>query len=168
MDQDQDPHVGNIDDALEQLTAKLGGNQVRLGRIWRDVVGRDIAAHTVPTSLREGVLRVACDSGVWATELRGLATDILQRWAEYSHEAPPTSIRPWVDAARVQDPKQGLIDPRPAAETIEPSVTHLASLSPETVRRIHDMTEVVPDPRLRASLIKAIILAEMMHNDQPS
>ena len=51
----------------------------RLFERWGEIVGRDIAAHVEPTSLRDGVLRVRTDSPAWATEVSYLAADISSR-----------------------------------------------------------------------------------------
>lgn len=46
---------------------------------WRKLVGPEIAAHASPVSLDGGVLTVAADSTVWATQLRLLGPQLLQR-----------------------------------------------------------------------------------------
>jgi predicted nucleic acid-binding Zn ribbon protein len=37
---------------------------------WSDLVGEDVARHSTPRALREGVLFLAVDHGGWVTELR--------------------------------------------------------------------------------------------------
>jgi predicted nucleic acid-binding Zn ribbon protein len=46
---------------------------------WAEIVGPDLAAHTQPEALREGELIVAADSTAWATQLRLLAAQLVQR-----------------------------------------------------------------------------------------
>jgi predicted nucleic acid-binding Zn ribbon protein len=46
---------------------------------WEDAVGPGVAAHADPVSLSRGTLLVAVDEPAWATELRYLGGDILQR-----------------------------------------------------------------------------------------
>jgi len=50
--------------AEPKMSAGLGGRRVAL--IWRDTVGPDVAAHTVPEAIRGGVLHVVVDDPVRA------------------------------------------------------------------------------------------------------
>ena len=49
---------------------------------WAGIVGADIAAHSTPTSLRDGELHVAAQSTAWATQLRLLSARMLARIVE--------------------------------------------------------------------------------------
>jgi predicted nucleic acid-binding Zn ribbon protein len=49
----------------------------RVQGVWSDVVGPRLAAAAAPVSERDGVVTVACESGVWAQELDLLAPDLL-------------------------------------------------------------------------------------------
>lgn len=51
----------------------------RVQAAWPEVAGRAVAAAATPVSERDGVLTVACESGVWAEELALLAPDLLAR-----------------------------------------------------------------------------------------
>src|SRR4051794_15614964 len=44
---------------------------------WKDVAGERLAAAAAPVSERDGVVTVACESGMWAQELDLLAPDLL-------------------------------------------------------------------------------------------
>lgn len=46
---------------------------------WKEVAGDRMAAAATPVSERDGVVTVACESGVWAQELDLLAPDLLAR-----------------------------------------------------------------------------------------
>jgi predicted nucleic acid-binding Zn ribbon protein len=46
---------------------------------WAQIVGADLAGHTQPESLRDGELTVIADSTAWATQLRLLAAQLVQR-----------------------------------------------------------------------------------------
>ncbi len=46
---------------------------------WRAVVGDQIAAHAVPTSLHDGVLTVSAESTAWATQLRMVQAQLLAK-----------------------------------------------------------------------------------------
>ena len=46
---------------------------------WRELVGESMAAHVTPRSLRDGLLTLVVDDPVWATQLRFLEGDLLER-----------------------------------------------------------------------------------------
>jgi predicted nucleic acid-binding Zn ribbon protein len=46
---------------------------------WKEVAGERMAAAATPASERDGVVTIACESGVWAHELDLLAPDLLAR-----------------------------------------------------------------------------------------
>ena len=49
----------------------------RVQAVWSEVAGPRLAAAAAPVSERDGVVTVACESGVWAQELDLLASDLL-------------------------------------------------------------------------------------------
>jgi predicted nucleic acid-binding Zn ribbon protein len=49
----------------------------RVQAAWKGVAGPRLADAAAPISERDGVVTVACESGVWAQELELLAPDIL-------------------------------------------------------------------------------------------
>src|SRR5271165_5661447 len=46
---------------------------------WGEIVGSDLAAHTMPESLTDGELTVTADSTAWATQVRLLAGQLVRR-----------------------------------------------------------------------------------------
>jgi len=69
--------------AIEGLVADTGwelavATASVFGR-WAQIVGADLAAHTVPEGLADGELVVAADSTAWATQLRLLAPQLVRR-----------------------------------------------------------------------------------------
>lgn len=56
-------------------------NQGRVFADWAGLVGRDVAAHCRPESLRERELTVQAESTAWATQLRLLSSTMLARLA---------------------------------------------------------------------------------------
>src|SRR5262249_53270082 len=46
---------------------------------WAQIVGPDLAAHTAPDGLTDGVLTVTADSTAWATQVQLLAADLVRR-----------------------------------------------------------------------------------------
>jgi predicted nucleic acid-binding Zn ribbon protein len=91
--------------ALGELTRRLepSSELARVQAAWGQVVGEDIASHCEPVAVRAGVLRVACDEAVWASELELLAPDLLAGMAAREGLPPLTSLRASADLAR--DPK---------------------------------------------------------------
>ena len=51
----------------------------RVQAAWTEVAGDRMAAAAAPVSERDGVVTVACESGVWAQELDLLGPDLLMR-----------------------------------------------------------------------------------------
>ena len=49
----------------------------RVQAAWKGVAGPRLAEAAAPVSERDGVVTVACESGVWAQELELLAPDLL-------------------------------------------------------------------------------------------
>ena len=46
---------------------------------WAQIVGADLAAHTMPERLTDGELTVVADSTAWATQVRLLASQLVKR-----------------------------------------------------------------------------------------
>jgi predicted nucleic acid-binding Zn ribbon protein len=69
--------------AIDALVTETGWDvPVATGSVfarWAQIVGPDLAAHTVPDHLADGELVVAADSTAWATQLRLLAADLIRR-----------------------------------------------------------------------------------------
>ena len=51
----------------------------RVQAAWKGVAGPRLAEAAAPVSERDGVVTVACESGVWAQELELLAPDLAER-----------------------------------------------------------------------------------------
>jgi predicted nucleic acid-binding Zn ribbon protein len=49
----------------------------RVQAVWSEVAGPRLTVAAAPVSERDGVVTVACESGVWAQELELLAPDLL-------------------------------------------------------------------------------------------
>src|SRR5699024_2767272 len=81
---DRDPQaLGRL--ATRLATERGWSNQLAGGQVfarWRSLVGEDVAAHTQPTSLDDGVLSVRAESTAWATQLRLLQRQLIKRIAD--------------------------------------------------------------------------------------
>ena len=86
-----------LSDALAAVGKELGlapGNvHGELDAHWIDVVGADVAAHARLVSVRDGVLTVAVDDPIWATQLRYLETAVVQRAAALVGPDAVTAVR---------------------------------------------------------------------------
>ncbi|HLP22698.1 MAG TPA: DciA family protein [Microbacteriaceae bacterium] len=60
---------------------------------WPEIAGPDVAAHTEPVSLDEGILTVRCDSTAWATQLGFLRYDLAHQLQEEIPHAGVESVR---------------------------------------------------------------------------
>ena len=80
-------------DDPQPLTAAVGGllsargwrEKAAVGAVfghWPDIVGPQLALHTKPESFESGELTVSADSSAWATQVRLMAPQILQRLGE--------------------------------------------------------------------------------------
>jgi predicted nucleic acid-binding Zn ribbon protein len=78
---DVDPRP--VSESLDRVTRALGAPKARelatLFARWETVVGREIAQHAEPRSLRDGVLILLVDQPAWATQLRYLVPELLAR-----------------------------------------------------------------------------------------
>lgn len=75
---------------LGRIASRLAGergwsDKLAGGRVfdrWASLVGEDVAEHTTPVSLTDGELTVQAQSTAWATQLRLLRRQLLQRIAD--------------------------------------------------------------------------------------
>lgn len=83
LDEDGGPRP--VRASLDALARKLGAPKASVLELlfdgWADVVGDAIASHAHPLALRNGALAVGVDNPAWATELRSLTPQILERCA---------------------------------------------------------------------------------------
>ena len=72
-----------LSDALAKVGAEFGlapdGAHATLDTRWAEVMGADVAAHAHLVSVRDGVLTVAVDDPIWATQLRYLEPAVVTR-----------------------------------------------------------------------------------------
>lgn len=82
--------------SLDAVTRRLGVDDSKgFGRLfaqWPAIVGEAMAAHVQPVRLDQGSLVVVVDHPAWATQIRRLGDDLLQRVAEETGGARPTRL----------------------------------------------------------------------------
>lgn len=73
-------HIGAILKKM-QKTTPLGKNleQAKIWEHWEELVGKHLAAHCRPHSIKEGNLRIIVESPVWMHKLSYLKWDLLLR-----------------------------------------------------------------------------------------
>jgi predicted nucleic acid-binding Zn ribbon protein len=85
-----------LDSSLDEVSKRLGLEGSRgIGRIfasWPDAVGPAMAEHVQPIKLDGDVLVVAVDHPAWATQVRRLGDDLLDRVAERADVPRPARL----------------------------------------------------------------------------
>jgi predicted nucleic acid-binding Zn ribbon protein len=89
-----------LKDLLAPFGQRLGmRDPAETGRVWArwsEIVGPAIAEHCVPSSLRDGILRLRTDSPGWATEVGYLAEEIRRLVNETTGADLVSEVRVWV------------------------------------------------------------------------
>src|SRR5919109_4717827 len=131
------------------LTAALRGKpaekRLKEGRIWllwEEAVGRQIASHARPVTLRDGVLTVAVANAPWMQELNFLQRGLAEKLNSLLGEPIVREI--FLKAGRIEPPRPPEPEPRPAARELTPAEQEL----------IDAETAAVDDPEIRASLAR--------------
>lgn len=92
---ERDPR--RVGEYLDRATDGIGvPNAALLGMLfskWPQLVGDDIAAHTEPRSLREGVLTVSVDQPAWAAQLGYLGSDLVVKIASFTGSSEVSEIQ---------------------------------------------------------------------------
>ena len=91
----------SIGDAAALVGDELGLAEprsfTRLVDAWNDVVGDAVAQHSRPRGVRNGVLDIAVDAPAWATQLRYLEADLVDRASRLVGPGVVTAVRISVD-----------------------------------------------------------------------
>ena len=122
--------------------------------VWADIVGEKIASATEARDIRDGVLRVACRSSVWANELMMLKPQLLKRLSEAVGQAVVKDIR--FSAERLPKiPPPPVISDEAQAVTTDPAVEAEAEAAAKAV------AELVKDAELSAKIHRAVRTATL-------
>jgi predicted nucleic acid-binding Zn ribbon protein len=99
-----------IGEAIAAVGEEFGiGDPRAVGRLevaWVDVVGSAVAQHARIRSLRRGVLTIAVDAAPWATQLRYLESEIVDRAASVLGSGQVTSARVVVESRPLEGPRE--------------------------------------------------------------
>lgn len=97
----------SVGDAAAMIGAELGLADPRsFGRLtaaWSEIVGEAIAQHSRVRGIRNGVLEVAVDGAVWATQLRYLEADLVERASRLVGASVVTAVRVSIDSGPQDD-----------------------------------------------------------------
>ncbi|PLX73328.1 MAG: DUF721 domain-containing protein [Desulfuromonas sp.] len=136
-------HVGGL---LDQLLAKLGLEerleQAKALVIWESVVGPQIAAHTRPLKIRDGVIEVCVDQPVWMQQLQLMKPQILGKLNAALGEAPLRDIFL----------KRGKVTGRSGPSVRQSLPWQQVTLDGREKQEIEQMVEAICDPKLRWEL----------------
>lgn len=116
-----------IRDVLGAVGAKVGlAGAIHAGKIraaWTEIVGEQMAAHVVPTSLRDSTLRLKASTSVWATEVGYLTSDIIARANAVLGFEAVSQVKIWVgtDSSGRTDTPDAPARRGPAAAPIRPT-----------------------------------------------
>lgn len=86
------PLGASLDAVSRRLGVKDSKGFGRLFAQWPEIVGEAMASHVQPVRLDRGVLLVVVDHPAWATQVRRLGDQLLQRVAEETGAARPTRL----------------------------------------------------------------------------
>ncbi len=154
---------------LTQIMERWGAGRASKGALavarWPEFAGPVIAAHARARHVKRGVLTVAVDSHVWATELTTYTPVLVDRINSAVGPGTVTSIR--FDAGRYDPRGPGLRGRGPvgpddgALAWAQPDVTDLAAvrLPPEDQDLVRDLSARAGDPELSRAVGRWLTLA---------
>ena len=86
-----------VSESLDRITRHMGAPKASVMTTvfagWDELVGRELADHARPESLRSGVLTIVADDPAWAAQLRFLAADIVARVAAATGPSEVVDVR---------------------------------------------------------------------------
>ena len=100
----------SIGDAAALVGDELGLAEprsfARLVDGWNDVVGDAVARHSRPRGVRNGVLDIVVDAPAWATQLRYLEADLVERASRLVGPGVVAAVRVSVDPGPSETPAE--------------------------------------------------------------
>jgi predicted nucleic acid-binding Zn ribbon protein len=92
-DHDPEPIGKLIQKVLGDLGLDEPARVVRVAERWEEAVGREIADHCTPISLRGGVLEARVESSVWSQQLQPRRPEMLAGLRRVFGDEAPTNVR---------------------------------------------------------------------------
>ncbi|MDF1542048.1 MAG: DUF721 domain-containing protein [Anaerosomatales bacterium] len=149
--------VGDAMKSVIRGSDRRGGLlKARAAEVWEEVVGPDIAGHTVGMGVRAGELNVHVDSHAWATQLTLMSEELRDRINTALGESSVRSVRFTVSSAvseaRAQKNTEVQARRRYGGEVVEP-----VPLSDEETREIVEAAGEIDSDSVREAAIRARI-----------
>jgi len=141
---DNDLDIGSISSQLDRRFGRLGGGFGVVLAAWERVVGHQIARHAMPTSLREGILRVRCDDATWTSEIMHMGPAIARRLHDELGQRAPRQLKAYTG-------RVGYVPEAP-----EPVADPLPELDDSTQAQLALLAQKIVDPELRARVLRAM------------
>lgn len=150
MDNDDvTPDFTDLHEALSRGFDTFSRGMGRYVRAWNEAVGPQVAAHTVPTSIKDSTLIVRCDSAIWTSELMHLQGEILPRLQLILKHESPHALKPYTGRIRI-----------PAHREAAPSPAPLPPLSAARIDAIHRLASTISDDELRGRALRAMVATQ--------
>lgn len=87
------PIGGVVGKVLDDLGLDAAASVFRIGELWEEAVGPEIASHCRPVSIRGDVLEAEVDSSVWCQQLQMDRPRLLQALREVLGDDAPADLR---------------------------------------------------------------------------
>jgi predicted nucleic acid-binding Zn ribbon protein len=84
------PVVGQV---LSDLGLEAAQEAFRIGELWEEVVGAEVASHCRPVAVRGRVLEAEVDSSVWCQQLQMEREQLLARLHDALGDGAPSDLR---------------------------------------------------------------------------
>ena len=82
-----------VQGVLGDLGLEAAARSYRIGEIWEQAVGPQVASHCRPVALRGGLLEARVDSSVWCQQLQLQIPQILASLREVLGDEAPSALR---------------------------------------------------------------------------
>ncbi len=87
------PISGLVGQVLADLGLEAAQDAFRIGEVWEEAVGPDVARHCRPVAVRGKVLEAEVDSSVWCQQLQMEREQLLEALRRVLGDAAPTDLR---------------------------------------------------------------------------
>jgi predicted nucleic acid-binding Zn ribbon protein len=84
---------GVVEQVLDDLGLEVAMAALRIGEVWEEAVGKEIASHCWPVAVRGRVLEAEVDSSVWCQQLQMERVELLAALQEALGADAPTDLR---------------------------------------------------------------------------
>lgn len=141
-------YLGRLDPEGRRFTS-------RAASAWNEVVGPDIARHTMGVSLRDGELLVYVDGPVWANELSLMAEEFRERINEVIGKDLVRSVRFSV-SRKVREERMRTEAEEEAEQFYRPDAAEPVPLSEQERSQVEHMAAAIHDPEVREAAVRAM------------